>query len=108
MADELMATDTFAERLSVNSRSPVEVNSSTESVYRCAAAGAAPARSKRPDGARRPQPTQKWQRGEMYMLPRVCRDRARGGLLLFRNGILKTSGRQRCRNVWSRELDVRV
>ena len=34
MADEMVASDTFAERLSVNSRSPIEVNSSTESVFR--------------------------------------------------------------------------
>src|SRR5437773_10169112 len=34
MSDEMVASDTFAERLSVNSRSPVDVNSSTESVYR--------------------------------------------------------------------------
>lgn len=67
MADELMATDTFAERLSVNSRSPVEVNSSTEAVYRAlqqAHSGAIKAATVL--GAT--QPAQKWQRGEMYML----------------------------------------
>lgn len=67
MADELMATDTFAERLSVNARNPVEVNSSTESVYRNlqqAHAGAIKAITVLAAS----QPNQKWQRGEMYML----------------------------------------
>jgi hypothetical protein len=67
MSDEMVASDTFAERLSVNSRSPVDVNSSTESVFRAlqqAHAGAIKAATVL--GAT--QPTQKWQRGEMYML----------------------------------------
>ncbi len=67
MADELMATDTFAERLSVNARNPVEVNSSTESVFRAlqqAHSGAIKAATVLAAA----QPSQKWQRGEMYML----------------------------------------
>ena len=67
MSDEMVASDTFAERLSVNSRSPIEVNSSTESVFRNlqqAHSGAIKAATV--IGAT--QPTQKWQRGEMYML----------------------------------------
>ena len=67
MSDEMVASDTFAERLSVNSRSPIDVNSSTESVYRAlqqAHTGAIKAATVL--GAT--QPTQKWQRGEMFML----------------------------------------
>jgi len=67
MSDEMVASDTFAERLSVNSRTPIEVNSSTESVFRAlqqAHSGAIKAATV--IGAT--QPTQKWQRGEMYML----------------------------------------
>lgn len=67
MSDEMVASDTFAERLSVNSRSPIDVNSSTESVYRNlqqAHSGAIKASTVL--GAT--QPTQKWQRGEMFML----------------------------------------
>jgi hypothetical protein len=67
MSDEMVATDTFAERLSVNSRSPIDVNSSTESVYRAlqqAHSGAIKAITVLAAA----QPTQKWQRGEMYML----------------------------------------
>ncbi|MDB4874468.1 MAG: hypothetical protein JWM41_914 [Gemmatimonadetes bacterium] len=67
MADEMVASDTFAERLSVNSRTPAEVNSSTEAVFRAlqqAHSGAIKAAAV--IGAT--QPTQKWQRGEMYML----------------------------------------
>jgi hypothetical protein len=67
MSDEMVASDTFAERLSVNSRSPNEVNSSTENVYRNlqqAHAGAIKAATV----LAATQPTQKWQRGEMYML----------------------------------------
>jgi starch-binding outer membrane protein, SusD/RagB family len=67
MSDEMVATDTFAERLSVNSRSPIDVNSSTESVYRAlqqAHSGAIKAATVLAAA----QPTQKWQRGEMYML----------------------------------------
>ena len=51
----------------MNSRSPVEVNSSTEAVYRAlqqAHSGAIKAATVL--GAT--QPAQKWQRGEMYML----------------------------------------
>jgi hypothetical protein len=67
MSDEMVASDTFAERLSVNSRSPIDVNSSTESVYRNlqqAHSGAIKAATVL--GAT--QPAQKWQRGEMFML----------------------------------------
>jgi hypothetical protein len=67
MADELLASDTFNERLSVNNRNPVEINSSTESVYRNlqqAHLGA----TKATVILAAAQPTQKWQRGEMYML----------------------------------------
>jgi len=67
MSDEMVASDTFAERLSVNSRSPVEVNSSTESVFRAlqqAHSGAIKAATV----LAATQPAQKWQRGEMYML----------------------------------------
>jgi starch-binding outer membrane protein, SusD/RagB family len=67
MADEMLASDTFNERISVNSRSPVDVNSSTESVYRNlqqAHLGA----TKAIEVLAAAQPTQKWQRGEMYML----------------------------------------
>jgi hypothetical protein len=67
MSDEMVATDTFAERLSVNSRSPIDVNSSTEAVYRAlqqAHSGAIKAATV----LAATQPTQKWQRGEMYML----------------------------------------
>jgi hypothetical protein len=67
MSDEMVATDTFAERLSVNSRSPIDVNSSTESVYRAlqqAHSGAIKAATV----LAATQPNQKWQRGEMYML----------------------------------------
>ena len=67
MSDEMVASDTFAERLSVNSRSPIDVNSSTESVFRAlqqAHTGAIKAATVL--GAT--QPTQKWQRGEMFML----------------------------------------
>ena len=67
MSDEMVASDTFAERLSVNSRSPIDVNSSTESVYRAlqqAHSGAIKAATV----LAATQPAQKWQRGEMYML----------------------------------------
>ena len=67
MSDEMVASDTFAERLSVNSRSPIDVNSSTESVYRAlqqAHSGAIKAAAV----LAATQPAQKWQRGEMYML----------------------------------------
>jgi len=67
MSDEMVASDTFAERLSVNARAPIEVNSSTESVFRAllqAHSGAIKAATVL--GAA--QPNQKWQRGEMYML----------------------------------------
>ena len=67
MSDEMVATDTFAERLSVNARSPIDVNSSTESVYRAlqqAHSGAIKAATV----LAATQPNQKWQRGEMYML----------------------------------------
>jgi hypothetical protein len=67
MSDEMVASDTFAERLSVNSRSPIEVNSSTESVFRNlqqAHSGAI----KAINVLATTQPAQKWQRGEMYML----------------------------------------
>jgi hypothetical protein len=67
MADELLASDTFNERLSVNARTPVEINSSTEAVYR--------ALQQAHIGANKAiavlavaQPAQKWQRGEMYMI----------------------------------------
>jgi hypothetical protein len=67
MSDEMVASDTFAERLSVNARNPIEVNSSTEAVFRAleqAHAGAIKAATVLATA----QPTQKWQRGEMYML----------------------------------------
>jgi hypothetical protein len=67
MSDEMVASDTFAERLSVNARNPVEVNSSTEAVFRAleqAHSGAIKAATVLASA----QPTQKWQRGEMYML----------------------------------------
>jgi hypothetical protein len=67
MSDEMVATDTFAERLSVNARTPIDVNSSTEAVYRAlqqAHSGAIKAVTV----LAATQPTQKWQRGEMYML----------------------------------------
>jgi hypothetical protein len=67
MADEMLASDTFNERLSVNNRNPVEINSSTEAVYRAlqqAHLGASTAIVVLAAA----QPTQKWQRGEMYMI----------------------------------------
>jgi starch-binding outer membrane protein, SusD/RagB family len=67
MADEIVATDTFAERLSINQLTPFEVNSSVSNVYgnlQQAHLGATKAATVLGTA----QPTQKWQRGEMYML----------------------------------------
>src|SRR4029077_12414157 len=67
MSDEIYATDTFADRLTINSRESIEINTNMESVYRNmqqAHLGATKAAAVM--GA--VVPTQKSQRGEMYLI----------------------------------------
>ena len=67
LADELYATDTFDGRFTVNSRKSIEVNPEMETEYRYiqqANVGASTAAVFLATSV----PTQKWQRGEMYML----------------------------------------
>jgi hypothetical protein len=67
LADELYATDTFDDRLTINSRRSIDINSSTETEYRYiqqANVGASTAAVFLAASV----PTQKWQRGEMYLI----------------------------------------
>ncbi|HEY4219328.1 MAG TPA: hypothetical protein VGM67_19425 [Gemmatimonadaceae bacterium] len=67
MADELYASDTFDDRLSINARRSIEVNTNMEAEYRAlqqAHIGATTASQVMATAA----PTEKWQRGEMYLL----------------------------------------
>jgi hypothetical protein len=67
LADELYATDTFDGRLTINSRKSIEVNPEMETEYRYiqqANVGASTAALFLATSV----PTQKWQRGEMYLI----------------------------------------
>jgi hypothetical protein len=73
MADELLASDTFDDRLTINARKSLEINTNMESVYRTmhrARSGAARAAIIIAQTA----PTPTFNRGELYMLRGITED----------------------------------